>query len=215
MADSVTIQPQPWSLIKGYRAYRFQGRINGGDIKGSIDFINKKIAPPYSLRMALRGIDLKSNQLMQGVTDRKLEGKIDGTLQYEAKNDSLHDGTGEADLVLSEGKAEITLPFLDQDSLEFDRLVIKCELKNSRLTLGQVEFKGPDLNAFLNGSIGLNRPFSKSRLNLKGEIEPLPEFFQRFSHNPSALELLRKRLKSGKLTFVVSGTLDDPTMRII
>ena len=152
---------------------------------------------------------------MQGIIDRDLEGKLDGTIQYEAKNDNLYDGTGEADLIFSKGKVEITLPFLDYDTFEFDHLVIKCELKNRRLNLGQMEFKGPDLNAFLSGNINLNRQFIKSGLNLKGEIEPLPELFQKLSNNPSTLEFFKKRLKSGKLTFTVSGTLDDPKMRII
>jgi type II secretion system protein N len=213
-ADSLTIQPAPWSRIKGERGYRFKSRISGGNVKGSIDYINKKSAPPYSVRMTLSGIDIKSKQLMQGIIDRDLEGKLDGTIQYEAKNDNLYDGTGEADLIFSKGKVEITLPFLDYDAFEFDHLVIKCELKNRRLNLGQMEFKGPDLNAFLSGNISLNRQFFKSRLNLRGEIEPLPELFQKISNNPSTLEFLKKRLKSGKLTFTVSGTLDDPKMRI-
>lgn len=215
LADSVRILPAPWSLIKGEKGYRFKSRIYGGSVKGSIYFINKKSVPPYSLRMTLRNINLKSNQFMQGTIDRDLEGKLDGTIQYEAKNDNLYDGTGEADLIFSKGKIEVTLPFLDHNTVEFDQLVIKCELKNRRLNLGQMEFKGPDLNAFISGNINLNRQFFKNRLNLKGEIEPLPELFQKLSDNPSTLEFLKKRLKSGKLTFTIGGTLDDPRMRII
>lgn len=213
-ADSLRIQPVPWAMIKGERVYRFQSRIYSGNVKGSIYFINYIAAPPYSLRMTLRGLDLKSKQLIQGLTDRDLEGKLDGTVQYEPKNDTLYDAKGEAELIFSKGKFEVTLPFLDDDTVEFDQLVIKCDLKNRRLNLGRMEFKGPVLNAFMSGNINLNRQLFQSRLNLRGEIEPLPELFQKLSDNPSTLEFLKKRLKSGKLTFTVTGTLDDPSMRI-
>lgn len=213
-AESIRIQPAPWSMIKGEKVYRFKSRMYSGNVKGSIHFITPEPEPPYSVHMTLRGLDLKSKQFILGLTDRDLEGKLSGTIQYEAKNDTLYDGTGEADLIFSNGKVDVTLPFLDDDMIEFDQLVIKCDLKNRRLNLGRMEFKGPTLNAFISGNINLNRQLFQSRLNLRVEIEPLPELIQKLSDNPSALELLKKRLKSGKLTFTVGGTLDDPRMRI-
>lgn len=214
-AEGVYIQPDPWSFIKGKRIYQFEGQIYKGKVKGSIDFIDKKTGPPYSLRMTLSDIDFKSGQVFQGMGDRDLEGQLNGTLQYEAKSDNIYDGAGEAELMLSRGKTEVTLPLFNLDTLVFDRLVVKCQLKNGKLNLGQLEFNGPDIKATLSGSIILNRQgLLKSRLNLKGEITPLPEFFQKLGDNPSSLELLKKRLKGGKLTFMVSGTLDEPRMRI-
>ena len=213
--DSVTIQPAFWSMIKGERGYHFKGQIYGGDVEGFIAFIKNKSAPPYSVNMILHRIDFKINQLMPGMVDRDLEGILDGTVQYMAKNNNLYDGTGEANLTFSKGKTDVKLAFLDQDAVRFDQLVIRCELKNRRLTLGQMELNGPGLNALISGNINLNREFFMSRLNLKGEIEPLPELFQKLSNNPSTVEFLKKSLKSGKLTFAVSGTIDEPRMRII
>jgi len=213
--DSVTIQPALWSMIKGERGYHFKSQIYGGDVKGFIAFIKNKSAAPYSVNMILHRIDFKINQLMPGMVDRDLEGILNGTVQYLAKNNNLYDGTGEANLTFSKGKTDVKLAFLDHDAVEFDQMVINCELKNRRLTLGQMELKGPSLNASISGNINLNREFSMSRLNLKGEIEPLPALFQKLSDNPSIVEFLKKSLKSGKLTFTVSGTIDKPRMRII
>jgi type II secretion system protein N len=214
-ADSLRIQPAPWSKIKGEKVYRFKSRMYSGNVKGSIHFINQEPKPPYSVSMTLRGLDLKSKQFIQRLIDRDVEGKLDGTIQYKAKNDTLYDGTGEADLIFSNGKVDVNLPFLNDFTVQVDQGVIQCDLKNRRLNLGRMELKGPAVNAFMSGNINLNRQWSQSRLNLRGEIEPLPELFQKLGDNPSALELLKKRLKSGKLTFTVSGTLDDPRMRII
>lgn len=214
-ADSMVIKPDSWSFIKGEKSYRFKGRLYGGDVRGSLDRIEKKTGPAYSLRMTLSDVDLKSGQVMKGMIDRDLEGKLEGAVEYEAQSDNIYDGTGKADLTLSGGKVEVTLPFLELDSLALDRLEIKCELKNRRLNLAQIKFNGPEINAALKGSISLNRELLKSRLNLRGEIEPLPEFFQKLGNTPSTLELLKRRLKAGKLPFMVSGTLDAPRLRLM
>jgi type II secretion system protein N len=215
-AEEMTVNPDLWAMIKGKSIYHFDGHLYGGTAKGTVDFLHNKISSPYLLRFTLDDINFKSAQIVPGLINRDLDGKLAGVVRFEYKGGSLADGTGEAKLILSDGKAEVSLPLLDLNAFGLDRLEIQCQLNNKRLNLVKMEFIGPEIRATLSGSITLDRRLlAKSRINLKGEMEPLPEFFQKLGTNPSTMETFRKRLKNGKLIFSVNGTLDEPKMRIM
>ena len=195
--------PVLFAYLYGSHAKGLSHPFSDMDIGIFVEDLDIKACLDLELSLALR-IDEKLDHVVQS------EVRVLNHLPLVVKGRIL----GEAELIFSQGKVEVNLPFLNNDTVEFDRVVIKCNLKNRSLNLGRMEFTGPALNASISGNIILNRQWLQSRLNLRGEIEPLPELIQKLSDNPSTLDFLKRRLKSGKLTFTVSGTLDNPQMRI-
>ena len=98
-------------------------------------------------------------------------------------------------------------PFLGVDSIDFDRLTINMSLGNRRIRMVRVDLKGNTLQGDLSGTINLTGDLLKSRLNLKGNVEPLEGLM---SGNQGILQLFRQKSGSMKKLFTIRGTLGAP-----
>jgi type II secretion system protein N len=146
-----------------------------------------------------------------------VKGVLNGTITYGGEYNLLIAGTGEAELRISGGQIELLEPILGGEPIDFDELRIKMVLKNRRIDLTDVELKGRVIQGTLSGSIRLKTEFLKSNLNLRGTLEPLAGFFESVEGSPytNTLRFLRQRLKKGKLSFIIHGTLANPGFRFI
>jgi hypothetical protein len=82
----------------------------------------------------------------------------------------LIEGSGAADLRLSDGRLELLQPILSLDSIDFDQVSIKMALQNRRINLTQVALEGPNMRGTLSGIINLGKEIGNSRLDLRGTI---------------------------------------------
>ena len=218
MADSLLIRPGLWSFLKGESKYRFDCLAYGGDIKGSVHFSDnggEASERPFTTSIELRDIRVNDYEYLFTLIGRNVKGILGGIITYSGQGNLLINGTGEANLRISDGSVELLQPIFSLESVSFDDLRIKMILEKTKIKLTHVELKGREIKGTLSGTIGLKQNFSKSRLALRGSIEPLEGFFKGENGAPRIMKLFKRRLRKGKLSFVVRGTPADPKIRFI
>ena len=124
-------------------------------------------------------------------------------------------GTGEASLSLSNGSLVITPPVLMLNSVGFDTFSFEMGLNNQKLTLSQIDLRGKSLICEATGSIALKVDFLESRIDLRGWMEPLADLFKNIPDSEDAARFFQKRLKDGRLSFRVLGTINEPRIQLI
>lgn len=216
-AESLLIRPEIWSLLKGEFEFCFDCLAYSGDVKGCVHLGEHGIKGPFSTSIELQDLRIDDHAHLSSLIGRDVKGVLDGTITYRGQGNLLIAGTGEADLRISEGQIELLEPILGGEPIDFDELRIKMVIKNRRIDLRDVELMGRALQATLSGSIRLKTELLESNLNIRGTIEPLAGFFEsvKGSSYTNTLRFLRQRLKKGKLSFIIHGTLNNPGFRFI
>jgi type II secretion system protein N len=211
-ADRLSIRPTIGTLLVGKFNFCFEGLAYDGVLRGCANFSEKSLQPPFSAAIELKDISMGKYDL-RSLIGRHVEGRLDGTVAYNAKNDLLIEGRGEADLRLSDGRLELLQPILSLDSIDFRLVFIKMALQNRKINLTQVALEGPNMRGTLSGIISLQKDIGKSRLDLRGTIEPFSDFFESLPGTRDMVKLFQRRLKRGTLTFIIRGTLKEPSIQ--
>jgi type II secretion system protein N len=213
-AESLLVRPEIWSLLRWKLKIRFDGLIYGGKANGYVRLEENSKKSPFTAFVDVKRIRFENHASLAEVIGRNVKGTLGGTVTYKGQLESLLKGTGETNLRVTDGQVELAEPLLTFDSIEFKELLIKLDLKDQEINLTQVEMKGREVQGKLSGSIRLKAKLSESNLNLKGEIEPLAGFLKGSKEAAQTMQLLRRRLKRGKLIFTVRGTLGNPKVAL-
>jgi type II secretion system protein N len=211
-ADRFFIKPTIGTLLVGNLNLCFEGLAYDGVLEGCANFIEKSLQAPFSTSIVLKDIRLGKYDL-RSLIGRNVEGTLDGTVAYNGKNDLFIEGSGEADLRLSDGRLELLQPILSLDSIDFNQVSVKMALQNRKINLTQVALEGPNMRGTLSGNISLQKDIGKSRLDLRGTIEPFADFFKSLPGTRDTVKLFQRRLKRGTLSFIIRGTLTEPSIQ--
>ena len=212
-ADSLLVRPQLWSLFRGKPRYRFHCVAYGGDLVGSVyvekdgtrDFIDTEID--------LRNIHVGDHAYLSQLIGRHVEGTLNGTVSYRGQRNPLVDGSGQANLRLSQGRVELLEPFITLESIDFNEMEIEIILKKQNVNLSRLELKGQQLHGTLSGTITLKQELAKSRLDLKGTIEPFAGLFKGPAGAGDTVQFFKQRLKGGAFPVVIQGTVGEPKVK--
>jgi type II secretion system protein N len=218
IAKSLMIKPQLWSFLKGESKYGVNCFAYGGELRGTVHFSDNgggDTERPLAASLKLRDLRINDYEYLFTLIGRNLKGILGGSITYSGQSSLLINGTGEASLKISDGSVELLQPIFSLKSVRFDDLWIKMILEQTKIKLTQVEMGGKEIKGTLSGTIGLKQNFSKSRLALRGSIEPLAGFFKNENGAPRMMTLFKRRLRKGKLSFVVRGTPAEPKIRFI
>jgi type II secretion system protein N len=218
VSDSLLIKPDLWSLLKGESTYGFDCQTYGGNITGSVHFEANGIddpETPLASSIELKGIRIGDYTYFSSLIGRSVKGILEGVVTYKGQFDQLINGTGEANLRISDGFFELLHAVFGLESVGFDDLWIKMVLRKKKITLARVELEGREIRGTLSGTIRLKNEFSESRLALRGSIEPQEDFIRSDKGAASMLKLFKGRLRKGKFNFVIRGTPADPKIRFI
>ncbi len=211
-ADRLSVRPIIGTLLGGKLKLCFEGMAYEGALKGCAKFYEKRLQAPFSASIALKDIHMGQYDL-RSLIGRHMEGRLDGKLAYNGKNNLLIEGSGEADLRLSDGRLQLLQPILSLDSIDFKQVSIKMALQGRKINLTKVALEGPHMRGTLSGVISLQKEIGKSRLNLRGTIEPFADFFKSLPGTRDMVKLFQRRLKRGTLTFIIQGTLIEPSIQ--
>ncbi len=211
-ADRLSIRPIIGTLLGGKLKLCFEGLAYDGVLKGCAKFDEKRLQAPFSASIALKDIRMGKYDL-RSLIGRHVEGRLDGNVAYDGKNNRLIEGSGEADLSLSDGRLQLLQPILSLDSIDFNQVSIKMALQSRKINLKQVALEGPNMRGTLSGIISLQEEIGKSRLDLRGTIEPFSDFFKSLPGTRDTVKLFQRRLKRGSLSFIIRGTLSEPSIQ--
>jgi type II secretion system protein N len=139
-----------------------------------------------------------------------VEGTLDGTVSYRGQRNPLMDGSGQANLRLSQGRVELLQPFITLESIDFNEMEIEVVLKKQQINLSRLELKGQQLHGTLSGTITLKQELAKSGLDLRGTIEPFAGLFKGTAGTSDTVQFFKQRLKGGAFPLVIQGTVGEP-----
>lgn len=211
--DTIYIRPQFLKLLSGKYNVKLTGKAYKGDIKGSLR-LGDEDGNTFESEWFFEALDISAFDLLAKELQHKLTGMFSGNVVF-ARDSAGEAGNGRADLKLTDGKLLFENPVFGIDSVDLQNIVLELELQNHKVTIIKGELKGPELNAALAGSIQLQPDVKKSQLNLKGTLEPLPEFYRKHPEIRELLKSMKKRVKRGQYFFAITGTLSQPRFRML
>jgi type II secretion system protein N len=209
-ADSLLLKRELWSLLQGESKYCFDCLAYKGNVSGCVHFNKDGTGGFIDTEIELRNISIGDYAYLSHLIGRHVEGTLGGTVSYGGPYNLLMDGSGEANLRLSDGKVELVQPFLTLESIDFSEMEIEMALKKKKINVTRLELKGQQLHGTLSGTITLKKEFAKSGLDLKGTIEPFAALFKSTAGILDTVRFFKQRLEGGTLSFVILGTLGEP-----
>ena len=116
---------------------------------------------------------------------------------------------------LTDGRVQFQTPIFGVGSLDLQNIGLELELANGQVTIVRAELAGPEVKADVTGSIQLQPDINDSRLNLRGTLEPLAEFYKNYPDIRDLMQSMKKRVRRGQYSFAVTGTLGKPEFRFL
>jgi type II secretion system protein N len=213
-AESVSITPELLPLFLGNKKYQFKAKAYGGNLKGFVSLAEGNSAPCI-ISLKADHLQIQQYALLSRLPEANLKGDLNGDILFKGRFDQIIGGEGEAKLILSEGNMKLGTPFLGVDTIDFGQFTINMNLGSRKIRITRADLKGDTLQGALSGTINLTGDMLRSRLNLKGNIEPLEGFLGGESGNPVILQLFRQKTGSMKRSFSIRGTLGIPKFSFI
>jgi type II secretion system protein N len=212
-ADRLSLRPSLLSLLGGKSDYSFYCAAYKGDTSGSVRLWQDEKARSVDTEIELTNVDLGEYAYLRELIGRTVKGTVSGTIVYNGQYRPRLNGSGKANLSLSEGMVELAEPFLTLQSIDFDELEIDMVLEKQKIDVGRLEFKGKQLQGKLSGTITLRKALAESVLSLSGTIEPFAALFESAEGIQETVAFLRGRIDKGTFTFMVEGTLGHPKIK--
>jgi type II secretion system protein N len=212
-ADSLYLRPQIFKLLKGSYNLDFSGTAYRGDVAGSL-ILEDQQGDVFNTELSLKDLDLGVYQLLAEELPHKLSGMFTGDIIY-ARDSANAVAQGTANLRLTDGQLQFEKPIFNIASVDLRKIEIDLELRDRNVTIVKGELSGTELNASLAGSIQLQPDIKNSELNLKGNLEPLAEFYRKYPEIRELLKTMKKRVKRGQYFFAITGTLGQPRLRLL
>ncbi len=212
-ADLLSVTPGLGSFLTGEPELSFDAKAYGGALYGQVLFGPNREPKDFSL--SLEDVRIQEYGYLPSLGIGDLSGILSGDLRYEGSLDRIVMGNGQGKFLLREGKIDLSKPFLGLQTLPFGELKARFSLKKGTITLSSVSLDGRGFQGSLSGTIYLNRITDRSRLNLKGTIEPIPEYLETLKGGQALLSILGGGRNGKKRSFVVQGTFRSPKFRFI
>ena len=210
-AQHLSVSPGMGALILGDTTWFFDANAYGGIINGRIQTGENNEIDSFDL--SLKNIRIHKYAFPPQFEVGDFAGNLNGNLTYRGTLDRIVQGDGTGDIHVSEGKLDLLNPFLGLETIPFGKLNVRFTLKKGTINLTSVSLDGKGFQGSLSGTIRLNRIMDRSRLNLRGTIEPIAAFLETLKGGPAILSLLRGGHKDSKRSFIIKGTFKSPKFR--
>lgn len=205
--EHLKISPNMISLFLETTHISFKGNGYGGNFKGGMEIIKKNDDPEMVIDADLAGIQVDRLEALRAFTTHRLSGTLEGTLTVtnQMPRQAL---TG--DLVLTDGKIELSPPLLAQKELTFDSIEARLMFNGHSLTIEHCELIGNQLDGEVAGSIRFSNHSSSKILDLTGNVRPHAELVARLGNQVPKL-LQNKNLQTRGVPFKIEGPMESPT----
>jgi type II secretion system protein N len=196
-ADTLSIRPGGFSLLRGRLAILLKAKGYGGEASGRVDFSRLfSLRGPLAAEASLRDVRIEKCAWLQEALARHVTGTLQGTASLSGTMEALKNVTGNVDFTLSNGAYPLIDGFFDFKKIDFSKIEGKLSFLNGTMKIMQLTLTGERLRASLKGNILIADEFQDSRIDLSGTIE-IPA------------------LNNKRLTLAISGTLGNPKTRLM
>lgn len=208
-ADDLFIKPALSSLLLGKRKFSFRCAAYQGDARGSVLIKKDPEMDFVDTEMTLNNIHVGDYSYLSQLIGRPVEGTLGGTISYSGHN-LMSDGSGKANLKLSDGRVKFLQPFLTLQFIDFSEMEIEAVLEKQKINVKRLELRGKQLQGSLSGTITVKEQLARSQLDLRGTIEPFAALFQSSGGAQDTVAVLKQHLVKGTLSFAIRGTVEEP-----
>jgi len=186
----------------------------GGSLNGSVFIAEKRTDSPLTVNAEIDGLKMEEWEAGRLLLGRRIDGSLSGRLEVNQVSGSFMNGTGTASFHVSGGKVQLLQQGSGLDELRFEDLLLKMGLDNGRIDLERAEVSGGDVKGSLSGTITINRrSIIRSPVNLTGSAEILDVLISRSGAAGESLRFFKRQMKKGRLSFVIRGTIQSPSLR--
>jgi len=213
-ARSLLVTRRIGGWLKGRNVYDFDARAYGGGITGNADLRENDVRAPLSAVVRLDNINLLDHEYLQVIARQPVSGRLAGTLAFHGVRDRWIEGEGKADLRILNGRVALKNPVWRFDAIHIDEANVVMALKERRLLIERVAFRGKEVEGSMTGTIQLKDVLRESRLNLRGTVRPLPSLSKMLGGLLGRSLSSKLKLNTG-VSFVIHGTIDEPDIKIM
>lgn len=206
--DRVRLTPNPASFFRPKFTFFFQGYAYDGMIKGKWDIARADQDDTVSANAAFSDLHLTEIPLVKHLAKNDIFGKLSGSLLYAI--DKTGSEKVNALLRVSDFKLNFIKPFLNIESLTFNRIEVDLQAVEGNFIIRRCTLKGPQMDGELSGSVLFKNPVETSILNIAGRVKPHHLLLSKIGKEFQSLLFSKtKGIKSG-INFKLSGTLKKP-----
>jgi type II secretion system protein N len=202
-AEQVTIAPRLLSLIGKKNVFAFSLKAYQGLITGTAEIADGQ---RLMLNAVASKIQLADMQALNKLSTNRVEGVLEGTLNYAAGNGRLE--TLNFNFKIINMTIILAVPFFTLEKIRFDNVQAEAVLQNQQLKISQVILTGDQIEGNLSGYALINNDVRNAIVNLSGTVMPQQKFIKSsgFQIPPSFLDSLKS---GGGLPIRISGPIDD------
>ena len=217
VVDHLWLKPVLTTIFNESPAFKFDMAFYKGSASGkfkapfSLEQGLNKVPSTYLVDVQFDDINIEKFQYVTGqglITVSCLAG---GRLTLSRSQDRGIWGTGE--VIISNCAIDIAHGILSSmgiPGVNFKTVKITYRLVDNRLEIMGCRATGPEMSLTVSGEIALKAPFSNSRLDLKGRLQPDAGYLSNLSNLPPMVSGLLGRFKGKGLPFKIKGTLERP-----
>ena len=206
--DALSLRPdvKAWrkngTLETGYRLAAMGGRVDGElTLAANRDRVQ--------FQGVFNGFDLSGLKNQFAPLERTVTGTLSGHFKGSGslRQTRMEQATGAVSL--KQGSLSLQEPVLGMEELVFSAITSDLKYENGVLRIEKGTMQAKLLAATFSGTLRPQMTLATAGIQVQGELEPRPEFLTGIG-NAVAVNLLKSRLKDGKLPFSINGTLQEP-----
>ncbi len=158
---------------------------------------------------SIQGLELAECTLLAGLLRRNLQGSLSATFAGTFDPSLGKISALEAKLRIDNGLLELKHPLLNHSTLPFSQMGFTLHSRGETVQVEQGVVASELFSGQFAGEIQLRREPAASLLDIRGTLQPRPEFFKGVNTTP-VLESIQVQLKNKPLPYRVSGELYNP-----
>ncbi len=213
-SEKTTFSISIFDWIRGISRYYFTSRTKGGEISGVIEEKESANREKIEAVIEFDNVRLDDKVFIHPVVTDNLEGTLNGRITFTGDISDFMRGNSEISLELTSGKIKFNKPVFDVESAAFKDITLSAVYNNRSLNIKSLDMNGMLVNGSISGRVQVAVNLPSSRLSLKGDIEPLPQLFSEMPEAEKAIDLVKNRMKNGKLPIEILGTIEKRSTRI-
>jgi len=155
-------------------------------------------------------VDLSKITYFQADLQRTVAGRFDCSGTYAARRDDLIDGEFAGSLVFRDFRMDLKRPILQNEFIDFSKLTVKAEFKNSMIELAEGSATGSLLDSIFSGTVAFGPQWQDATLDITGTINPKQDYLQKNPEVARSVALLRRKYRNSAIPYRLSGSFQVP-----
>ena len=205
---SISVSIIGW--LKDEPKYYFKSKVKGGEISGFLEEKNEVKKERVDATINIEGISLDENIFIHPIINERLEGRLTGKITFMGNLSSPLRGNTELSFNIVDGKFKFKKQVLNLDALQFKKMDISGVIDNRRLNIKDLILTGGPISGSATGTVRIDNNLLNSKLNLKAELEPSPSLSREMPEVWKLFNIMKDKMKNGKLPVDFQGTLGRP-----